>query len=75
MRESEAEFRTLLDHIPDGVTVVADGTIVYANQSVCEMFGYAKPSWWAPTCRETCSKTSVHRRLASSATSSNARLG
>lgn len=40
MRESEAEFRTLLDHIPDGVTVVADGTIVYANQRVCEMFGY-----------------------------------
>ena len=40
MRKGEAQFRTLLDHILDGVAVVADGKMVYVNPTVSEMFGY-----------------------------------
>ena len=39
LHESEAQFRTLLDHDLDGVTVVADGKIVYANPTAGKMFG------------------------------------
>ena len=39
LRESEARFRTLLEHDLDGVTVVADGKIVYANLTAGKMFG------------------------------------
>ena len=40
LRDSEARFRTLLDHQLDGVVVVTDGQIVYANPTACRIFGH-----------------------------------
>ena len=40
LRESEARFRTLLEHHLDGVLVVSDGLIVYVNPSASRMFGH-----------------------------------
>ena len=39
LHEGDARFRALFDHNLDGVTVVADGKIVYANPTAGEMFG------------------------------------
>jgi len=37
----EAVVRTVVEASPDGLVIVAsDGTIVYANSAVCEMFGW-----------------------------------
>lgn len=40
LRDSEARFRTLLEHHLDGVVVVADGQILYVNPTTCRMFGH-----------------------------------
>ena len=40
LRDSEARFRTLLDHHLDGVVVNADGRILYVNPTTCRMFGH-----------------------------------
>jgi PAS domain S-box-containing protein len=40
VRISSELFARTLDVLPDGVLLVADGTVTYANRSACEMFGY-----------------------------------
>ncbi|MCC7410558.1 MAG: PAS domain S-box protein [Gammaproteobacteria bacterium] len=41
LRASESRYRTVLEAIHDGVTVVQDGRVVYANHGAERMLGYA----------------------------------
>jgi PAS domain S-box-containing protein len=42
-RESEARYRTLFDHAPDGILVAdLDGVYVDANPNICRMLGYER---------------------------------
>ena len=40
LRESESRLRALLDRYFDGISVVVDGKVAYANPTLCEMFGH-----------------------------------
>lgn len=42
LRESEERYRTLLGNIQDGVFVIQDEKILYANQSFADTLGYLK---------------------------------
>jgi PAS domain S-box-containing protein len=43
LRESEARFRTLVDHATDGFILRGeDGTIIDANRQACESLGYSR---------------------------------
>lgn len=37
---SEARFRTLVDHIPDGIIISQEDVINFANQAACRILGY-----------------------------------
>ncbi len=42
LRASEERLRTLMEKVPDGVSVLAlDGRILYANPAICAMLGYS----------------------------------
>ena len=41
LAKSEARLRTLLDHLPDGVGLTIDGSIVYANPAMGRILGYS----------------------------------
>ena len=40
LRESEERYRVAIEHSHDGVTIVRDGVIAYANRRLVEIFGY-----------------------------------
>lgn len=42
-RRSEAEFRRLLEYVPDGIVVMRDGKFVYANPAAARILGYDAP--------------------------------
>lgn len=43
LRESEARFRSTLEHAPVGIGVASlDGRFIEANQSLCKILGYAR---------------------------------
>ncbi|MFO0572319.1 MAG: PAS domain S-box protein [Polyangiaceae bacterium] len=44
LRESEARFRDLIEHAPDGIGIIQDGRFVYANARAAHIFGYPSPS-------------------------------
>jgi PAS domain S-box-containing protein len=39
LRESEERFRRMADNIRDGLTIVEQGKVIYANDRACEIFG------------------------------------
>ncbi|MDB4998688.1 MAG: histidine kinase [Myxococcaceae bacterium] len=39
-KRSEAEFRRLLEHVPDGIVVMRDGKFAYANPAAARILGY-----------------------------------
>lgn len=41
LRESELNYKTLVEEIQDGYLVIQDGVVVYVNQAFCRMHGYA----------------------------------
>ena len=43
VKRSEAEFRKLLEHVPDGVVVLRDSQFVYANPAAARILGYDAP--------------------------------
>ncbi|MGI8437895.1 MAG: PAS domain-containing protein, partial [Chthoniobacterales bacterium] len=43
LREGEARYRLLVDHSPDGILVVCEGKIVFANPAFLEMLGAKGP--------------------------------
>lgn len=42
LRESEERFRRMADSISDGLTVVEDNQVTYANDRLCEILGYPR---------------------------------
>lgn len=40
LRESEARYRELVDNIQDGVFILQDEKIIFANESLAQMIGY-----------------------------------
>ncbi len=42
LARSEARFRLLIEKSPDGIVVLREGRLVYANPAVVRMFGYAR---------------------------------
>jgi PAS domain S-box-containing protein len=40
LRKSELKYKTLVEDITDGVVVINNGAIVFANQAFCAMHGY-----------------------------------
>jgi PAS domain S-box-containing protein len=52
LRESEAQHRMLLEHYLDGVTLIVDEEIVYANPILCEMVGYSAEELFGRPCLE-----------------------
>lgn len=44
LRESEEQFRRLVELLPDGMAVHQDGKVVLANQAAARILGYADPS-------------------------------
>jgi len=43
LRESEEGYRTLTEHVADGVALVQDGKLVFVNHAFSSMFGYEGP--------------------------------
>ncbi|MDX9817958.1 MAG: ATP-binding protein [Desulfococcus multivorans] len=41
LRESEMNYKTLVEEIQDGYMAIHDGRVVYANKAFCRMHGYA----------------------------------
>ena len=53
LRESEARFRGLFEHIASGLAVVSlEGSIIEVNPSICELLGYSKTELATMTCEE-----------------------
>lgn len=60
LRDSEEKYRTLVDNMDDGVFLVKDGKLTFANRgmadllgcTVDEMVGRPYPEFVAPACRE-----------------------
>jgi PAS domain S-box-containing protein len=44
LRRSEAQFRGLMEQLPDGVFIHHQGRIVYANQALTSLLGYGDPA-------------------------------
>lgn len=40
MRESEAKYKVLVENSQDGITIIRDNRILFANQTYCKMLGY-----------------------------------
>lgn len=49
IRESEVRYRELVELSPDAIIVHVDGRIIFANDAVARMLGYASPSEMAGT--------------------------
>ncbi len=47
IRESEERFRMMADNIRDGLIILEDGKIIYANNRIAEMTGYSLEELWA----------------------------
>jgi len=43
LRDSEARYRALAEGSIEGICIVQDGLIRFANQALCEIFGYPRP--------------------------------
>ena len=43
LREADLQFRTFVEQAPVAITVTRDGTIVYTNQKVADMYGVESP--------------------------------
>jgi PAS domain S-box-containing protein len=41
-RSSEARYRTLFEHAPDGIVIADQGFYIDANASICRMLGYTR---------------------------------
>lgn len=42
--QSERRFRSLVEHLPDGVIIHRDGDVTYANPMACRILGYGDPA-------------------------------
>jgi PAS domain S-box-containing protein len=42
LKESEERFRRMADNIQDGLIILEDRAVVYANERACEIFGYPR---------------------------------
>jgi PAS domain S-box-containing protein len=42
LKESEERFRRMADNIQDGLIIMEDQAVVYANERACEIFGYPR---------------------------------
>ncbi|MBP1640768.1 MAG: hypothetical protein H6Q17_2351 [Bacteroidetes bacterium] len=40
LRESEAKYKTLVEHSQDGILIVCDNQILFANRTICRMLEY-----------------------------------
>ncbi len=40
IRESEAKYKVLVENSQDGITIIRDNRILFANQTYCKMLGY-----------------------------------
>jgi PAS domain S-box-containing protein len=40
LRESESKYKTLIESIQDGIYIIQDEKIIYANEAFCELSGY-----------------------------------
>ena len=40
MLESEAKYKTLVENSQDGIIIVRDNKVLYANETICKMLGY-----------------------------------
>jgi len=40
--ESESQFRTTVDTMSDGITIIHNNEVMYANDRACEIFGYPR---------------------------------
>ena len=43
LRENEERYRSLAEHMADGVTLMQEGKLVFVNHAFCSMFGYEGP--------------------------------
>lgn len=43
LRESEQKYKTLVESTIDGISVIVDGKIAFANRAYAEIFGYSTP--------------------------------
>jgi PAS domain S-box-containing protein len=41
LRESESKYKTLIESIQDGIYIIQDEKIIYANEAFCELSGYS----------------------------------
>jgi PAS domain S-box-containing protein len=42
LRESEAKYKTLVENSQDGITIIRDNKILFANDTYCKMLGYSR---------------------------------
>ncbi|OPX63129.1 PAS domain S-box protein [Methanoregula sp. PtaB.Bin085] len=47
IRDSEERFRMMADNIQDGLIIMENGTIIYANKRIAEITGYSIKELWA----------------------------
>lgn len=47
IRQSEERFRMMADNIQDGLVILENGKIIYANKRIAEMTGYTIRELWA----------------------------
>lgn len=40
LRESETKYKTLVEHSHDGILIVRNNKVLYANDTICNMLGY-----------------------------------
>ncbi len=40
LRESETKYKTLVENSHDGIMIIRDNRILYANDTICDMMGY-----------------------------------
>lgn len=40
LRESETKYKTLVENSHDGIMIIRDSKILYANDTICDMLGY-----------------------------------
>jgi len=42
LRESEERYKSMIENIQDGLTIIEHGKVTYVNDRACEIFGYPK---------------------------------